>query len=595
MSSSSHPSRSSQSEAVANHYSAPLSPPPSAPSTGKRGRFQSLRWRLILVYAGLLAVLLLGLGLVLNLVISRVLYSNELGAFQTEARAVVGTSQKQWDALVRGQPADQCVSAVSYQEGFQQAIAGPLMSFPGIESVYLLDRKGVVLASANGAGIGDTGPYVTRLRSAQLLAKTRSAQAAGTGYIADIAYTAQGSQNDQMGIDLLAVRYPTTAFCADARGTAVGVVEVITSFPRSRTVLGVVRLLLLGMFIAALLVGILVGGPLIGRMLRPLTRMTRASERIASGDLSYRVGLPARSDEIGQLAHSFDEMAERIEHAFAAQQASDERMRAFIADASHELRTPLTAIRGYLDLLNMGAIDDPATARSSLQAARNEADRMSRLLNDLLTLARLDIGRPMQRDPVDIVALAGEAVDQARILAGERTVALQTDGLGPLMVRGDHDRLKQVLLALLDNALKYGKPAPEGWVRVRVGRSAQEAFVAIEDNGQGIAPEDVAHVFDRFYRGERAERKRRFRAAKVARTQPQPQPQRAPSDYGATIPPAPDQSNQLGQARTTAGPGGSGLGLAIAHGIIRAHGGDIRVQSQVGVGTVFTVRLPTME
>ncbi|HET9981172.1 MAG TPA: HAMP domain-containing sensor histidine kinase [Ktedonobacterales bacterium] len=585
-------SPTSQTPSTVNH-SAPLPTLQSTPPPRKQGRFQSLRWRLILVSGGLLAVLLLALGLVLNLVIGRVLYSNELGAFQTEARAVVGTSQKQWDALVRGQPADQCASAVSYQEGFQQAIAAPLMGFPGIENVYLLDRKGVALASSDGSGVGQTGPYVTRLRSAQLLGKIRSVPAAGTGYIADVAYTDPGDKTGQLGIDLLAVRYPTTSFCSDARGTAIGVVEVITSFPRSRTVLGIVRLLLLGTFFAALLVGILVGGPLIGRLLRPLTRMTRASERIASGDLSERVGLPERSDEIGQLAHSFDEMAERIEHAFSAQQASEERMRAFIADASHELRTPLTAIRGYLDLLNMGAIDDPATARSSLQAARNEADRMSRLLNDLLTLARLDIGRPMQRDPLDLVALAGEAVDQARILAGERTVSLQTDGLGPLMVRGDHDRLKQVLLVLLDNALKYGKSAPEGWVHVRVGRSTHEAFISVEDNGQGIAPEDVAHVFDRFYRGERAERKRRFRAAKVARSQAQGQP----PDYGATIPPAPDQNNTSARAAGTVGtvgPGGSGLGLAIAQGIVRAHGGDIRVQSQAGVGTIFTVRLPTM-
>ena len=579
----------------ANHsahapHAAPLSAPPSTPPTQKRGRFQSLRWRLIIAYAGLLAVLLLGLGLVLNLVIGRVLYSNELGAFQTEARAVVGTSQKQWDALVRGQPADQCASAVSYQEGFQQAIAGPLMRFPGIENVYLLDRKGAVLASADGTGIGATGPYVTRLRSAQLLAKARPAQNPGTGYIADIAYTAQADRTGQLGVDLLAVRYPTTSFCADARGTEVGVVEVITTFPRSRTVLGIVRLLLVGTFFTALLVGILVGGPLIGRLLRPLMRMTRASERIASGDLSERVGLPERGDEIGQLAHSFDEMAERIERAFTAQQASEERMRAFVADASHELRTPLTAIRGYLDLMSMGAIDDPATARSSLQAARDEADRMSRLLNDLLTLARLDIGRPMQRDPLDLVALAGEAVDQARILAGERTVSLQTDGLGPLMVRGDHDRLKQVLLALLDNALKYGKPAPEGWTHVRVGRSAQDAFIAVEDNGQGIAPEDMAHVFDRFYRGERAERKRRFRAARVARQTPA-QPHEQPPDFGATIPPAPDHNRLLAR---TAGPGGSGLGLAIAQGIVRAHGGDVRVQSQPGAGTIFTVRLPLL-
>jgi signal transduction histidine kinase len=559
------------------HPSTQISQQPHPPRPLRSGWFHSLRWRLILVYAGLLAVILLGLGLVLNLVIGRVLYSNELTAFQTEARAVVGTSQQAWDTLVRGQPADQCANAVSYQEGFQQAIADPMMRFPGIENVYLLDKRGIVVASSDGSGMGKLGPNVTRLRSAQLIARVRSAQNTGTGYLADVAYTAESGQ---LGVDLLAVRYPTTSFCADSRGTDVGIVEVITSFPRSRAVLGIVRLLLLGTFIAALLVGILIGSPLIGRLLRPLTRISRASKRIASGDLSYRVGLPARTDEIGQLANSFDEMAERIEQAFTAQQASEERMRMFIADASHELRTPLTAIRGYLDLLNMGAIDDPATARSSLQAARNEADRMSRLLNDLLTLARLDIGRPVQREPLDIVALAGEAVDQARILAGERSVTLQTDGHGPLMVRGDHDRLKQVLLALLDNALKYGRPAPEGWVHVRVGRNTDEAFIAIEDNGRGIAPEDLMHIFDRFYRGERAERKRRVVAARAA--------QRQSPDLGATIPPAPDQNTPAVASS------GSGLGLAIARAIVRAHGGEIRVQSQPNVGTVFTIRLPLM-
>ncbi|HKW23302.1 MAG TPA: hypothetical protein VJO13_18100, partial [Ktedonobacterales bacterium] len=212
------------------------------------GWFHSLRWRLIFVYAGLLAVILLGLGLVLNLVIGRVLYSNELTAFQTEARAVVGTSQQAWDTLVRGQPADQCANAVSYQEGFQQAIADPMMRFPGIENVYLLDKRGVVVASSDGSGVGALGPNVTRLRSAQLIARVRSAQSTGAGYITDVAYTAESGQ---LGVDLLAVRYPTTSFCADARGTDVGIVEVITSFPRSRAVLGIVRLLLLGTFIAA--------------------------------------------------------------------------------------------------------------------------------------------------------------------------------------------------------------------------------------------------------------------------------------------------------------------------------------------------------
>lgn len=553
----------------------PASERQSEPRVQQPGQFSSMRWRLIFVYAGLLAALLLVLGLVLNAIIGRVLYTNELSAFQTEARAVVAANQKSWDDLVRGQPTDQCAGAVSFQEGFQQAIAGPLTRFNGIQGVYLLDRRGTVLVSADGGGVGENGPQVARGHVAQLIARYGSARPGSTGYLGDVAYTAR---NGQSGIDLLAVRYPTTSFCTDPKQSGFGIVEVITSFPRSRAVLAVVRLLMLGAFVAALLLGIVVSGPLIGQLLRPLTEMTRASRRIANGELSYRVGLPERTDEIGQLAHSFDEMAERIERAFTAQQASDERMRMFIADASHELRTPLTAIRGYLDLQSMGAIDDPATARASLQAARDEADRMSRLLNDLLTLARLDIGRPLQREPMDLIALAGEAVDQARILAGERTVALQTDGRGALMVRGDHDRLKQVLVALLDNALKYGRPAPDGWVHVRVERSARDALLTIEDNGQGIAPEDIPHIFDRFYRGERAERRRRVIAAQSSRGQSPHQ--------DATIPPAPDQIRQ------TAGPGGSGLGLAIAQTIVRAHGGDIDVQSQLGAGTTFSIRLP---
>jgi signal transduction histidine kinase len=573
--------------------SSPPSLPANPPAHGSHrsvppnhpGRFKSLRWRLILVYAALLAVLLLGLGLVLNLVIGHVLYTNELGAFQTESRAVVSANQNAMDALVRGQPATQCADAVSYQEAFQQAIAAPMMRFPGIENVYLLDRNAVVLASSDGSAVGATGPYVTRTRGAQLVADARASQQSGRGgYLADVTYMAPTTPRGTLGVDLLLVRYPTTTFCADARGSALGIVEVVTSFPRSRAVLGVVRLLLLGTFFAALLIGVLVGGPVIGRLLRPLSEMTRASKRIARGELSYRVNLPGRSDEIGQLARSFDEMAERIEQAFSAQQASEERMRAFIADASHELRTPLTAIRGYLDLLEMGALDDPATGRSSLLAARNEADRMSRLLNDMLTLARLDIGRPMQRAPLDIVALAGEAVDQARLLAGERTVSLQTDGQGPLLVNGDHDRLKQVLLALLDNALKYGRPAPEGWAHVRVGRDAGDALILVEDNGQGIAPEDIPHIFDRFYRGERAERARLILAARAAQTPPT-----TPTTDGATIPPSPDQHTAHGVA---SGAGGSGLGLAIARAIVRAHGGQISLESQLHFGTTFTIRLP---
>jgi two-component system OmpR family sensor kinase len=216
-------------------------------------------------------------------------------------------------------------------------------------------------------------------------------------------------------------------------------------------------------------------------------------------------------------------------------------------------------------VLLRGAKDDPETTERVLLATRREAERMSRLVNDLLTLARLDTGRPLETQPIDMVALAGECVDQARILAGEREVTMRTDRRGRLMVVGDPDRLKQVLLVLLDNALKYGRQTPDGWARVSVSRHDGRAIITIEDNGPGIAPEDLARIFERFYRAERAARARRMTGA----------------PNGAA--PAPQA--------TTSKAEGSGLGLAIAQAIAQAHGGSLTVQSTPGTGTAFTLTL----
>ncbi|HLY32178.1 MAG TPA: HAMP domain-containing sensor histidine kinase, partial [Ktedonobacterales bacterium] len=318
------------------------------------------------------------------------------------------------------------------------------------------------------------------------------------------------------------------------------------------------------------------GVPLTAQAMRPLARVTYAARRVARGDLSQRVGLQQTDDEIGELAYTFDEMVERIQETFAAQQASEDRMRLFIADASHELRTPLTAIRGYTDVLLRGAKDDPETVERVLRATRREAERMTRLVNDLLTLARLDTNRPLDMQSVDVIALVGEAVDQARILAGEREVAMRTDGGGRLMVTLDADRIKQVLLILLDNALKYGRQTPDGWVRVYVARTNLGALITIADNGQGIAPEDLPYIFERFYRAERAARRRRMTGSQVA-ARPE-----SPAPTGA-------QRNGDG---VNSSPGGSGLGLAIARAIVEAHGGKLSVQSRLGAGTTFTLALP---
>jgi two-component system, OmpR family, sensor kinase len=300
--------------------------------------------------------------------------------------------------------------------------------------------------------------------------------------------------------------------------------------------------------------------------------MTTTARLIARGDLSQRVRLPHGGDEIGQLAAAFDEMIGRIEQAFGAQTRSEARMRQFIADASHELRTPLTAIRGYSDVLLRGAArEDPAAVEHVLLAMSREAERMSRLVNDLLTLARLDEGRPLEQQSVDVIALVGEAVDQARVLAGDTEVSLTSDGGGRLTLSLDPDRIKQVLLVLLDNALKYRRRGLDAWVRVRVGRAEHGVTVSVADNGRGIAPEALPHIFDRFYREERIAGERRVAGAQVPTVIPEP----------------PDVVNTA-----TAPASGSGLGLAIATAIAQAHGGTLTVQSTLGVGTTFTLALP---
>lgn len=273
-----------------------------------------------------------------------------------------------------------------------------------------------------------------------------------------------------------------------------------------------------------------------GAALRPLAVLTDAARGIAaSRDLSRRVEVASPpDDELGTLAETFNEMLANLDEAHRAQQR-------FVADASHEIRTPLAALRGGIELLERA--DDPAERDALAAHVRTEVERLSRLVEDLLALARADAGAPASAPvPVDLDEVVMEVFADLRRAAGPR---LRVREIEPVVVQGDRDRLKQLALILVDNALRYAPDAP---VEISLVRNASSAVLRIDDEGIGLSDEDVSRAFERFYRG---------RCARAV------------------------------------DPSGSGLGLAIARGIAEGHGGDVRLAPRSPKGTTALATIPT--
>lgn len=288
-----------------------------------------------------------------------------------------------------------------------------------------------------------------------------------------------------------------------------------------------------------LLVATLGGVFISGRALGPIDRVTRLARDIGAEDLSRRLNLSLPDDEVGRLARTFDCMLARLQAAF-------ERERRFTQDAAHELRTPLTIMKGTVDV----ALSRPREApdyRAALAEIETQANRLIHLAESLLVLARAESARPdLNVESLDLAVLISGIAEQLQPLAVARGVTVRYSGPGTLWLRGDQDRLLRLFLNLLDNAIKH---TPEGGnVAIEVTRGTGVVEVAVKDSGPGIPPEHLPHIFERFYRVDKA---------------------RSRSE------------------------GGVGLGLAIAKHIAQLHGGDIRVASTPGKGSVFTVSLPT--
>jgi len=300
----------------------------------------------------------------------------------------------------------------------------------------------------------------------------------------------------------------------------------------------------------AIVLALLGGWWLVRLGLRPLEDVERTADSIAAGNLDQRVPGADQPTEVGRLARALNVMLERIQAAFDARVRSEERLKAneqhlrqFVADASHELRTPIAAVSAYAELFERGAWEQPDDLPRVMAGIRTETTRMDRLVDDLLTLARIDEGLPMEQEPVELVALASDAVRTATAVGPEWPVQFWASH--PVEVTGDKDRLRQVIDNLLANVRAHTPPGTSTTVRVdQLGDFAQ---IEVRDSGPGMTAEEAGRVFERFYRADQA------------------------------------------RARTS---GGSGLGLSIVSAIVAAHGGTVTAESSPGQGLTVTVKLP---
>ena len=279
--------------------------------------------------------------------------------------------------------------------------------------------------------------------------------------------------------------------------------------------------------------------------LRPLTTVEATAERIAEGDLTARLPDLKPNTEVGRLVSTLNTMLGRIEESFAARVESESKLRRFVADASHELRTPITAIRGFAELHRQGAVTGEEKTKELLGRIESESKRMGSLVEDLLLLARLDQSREMKSEPVNLSKLVSEAVESARVAGPLHKINYQNPIEG-IYALGDNDRIHQVVANLLANARTH---TPAGTViDVLVNQSEDGVQIRISDNGPGLGDKDQARIFERFYRAD--------------------------------------------SSRVRTDGEGTGLGLSIVDAVMRAHAGEVSVESKLGEGATFTLFFP---
>lgn len=498
-----------------------------------------LRWRLALVSLGLLATLLISLGLLISASEEQTLLTNQANALGAEAILVQGTGPR---------------SATSFTPAQLQAL--PTMSDDLASRLVSAIRSdlgqdvGVSLLSFDGRILTTPAQQNADRHHPPLPGVTLTPSTVQHWLITRPAYLLT---NDTLGQRELVVLQPivvwdkAAAVNIDPSNSLVGYQKALLQLSVPTTPIdqsmATTRLVLISGILAALGIAVALTLPLINLALRPLVEMERVSTQIAAGALSLRLTEPAARDEIGRLARAFNSMVARLEAAFA-------RQKRFVADVSHELRTPLTGLGGSLEILLFGATTDDEEATHHLMSGMYaEVERMQRLVTDLLALTRLDEGRlKLRLTPVEVAPLLADVCAQMQSQVHGQSLTYQVPPGLPAL-HGDADQLRRVLLNLVENALKF-TPAG-GCVELRAANEKPGwVRLSIQDTGAGIPSEALPHVFERFYRADSS------------------------------------------RTRHASHIGGSGLGLSLARELVEAHGGTIAISSSVDQGTTVTLSLP---
>lgn len=449
-----------------------------------------VRWRIAVTTAGLTLAILVGFAAVLGQAVGDRIRDDFKQELRSAARALAGETQVARDPLL-GRP------VIS---------SPPLKDFamPGDAVIRIVDQSGQPLASTDGAS--DMGAPSNRVRD-----------------VGPLTVATEPIESSE----------PAPTFIQYGRPDS----DVDATVARLWLFLGAG---VLGGTLLALLAGLAVAN----RAIRPIASLTaRAREIRSTRDPTKRMPIPAADDEVGELARTMDGMLEALAEADSERELVLERQREFVADASHELRTPLTSVQANLELLqaaDLGVADDGQTVDSALASTK----RMSRLVSDLLLLARADAGRRAARTDLDLATIAAGALDEVQAIAGQHTI--DSDLSGPLPLRGNPDELHRLVVNLLENAVRH---TPAGSrIELRAAESGEDAVLEVSDDGPGLPPGMETQVFGRFVRGE------------------------GPAD--------------------TAASGGSGLGLAIVRAVAESHGGSVEAGTSSRGGARFTVQLP---